>query len=92
VSGLVVHYPFSLPREGQPLKLPRTEFLMLSRMARNPERIVSSEDLWRSAWGGAKPHVHIYRLRGELEPHGVRIETMINVGYRLLPATGLPRL
>lgn len=88
----VEHSNYYVSCEGQTLKLPRTEFLIISRLTRNPERIVTSEDLWRSAWGETKPlnleslHVHIYRLRHKLEPHGIRIETMINVGYRLLPA------
>ena len=75
-----------------PIKLPRTEFLIVSRLTRNPERIVSSEELWRFAWGDDKPfnpvslHVYIYRLRGKLAPYGLRIETMVNVGYRLLLA------
>ena len=77
---------------GQPLKFPRTEFLLLSRLAANAARVVRAEDLWRYAWGSSKPHnaeslhVHIYRLRNRLTPHGVRIETMVNVGYRLVPA------
>lgn len=88
----VEHDNYYVACEGQPLKLARTEFLIISRLARNPERIVSSEDLWRSAWGDSKPlnaeslHVHIYRMRNKLEPYGVRIETMVNVGYRLLSA------
>ena len=36
-------------------------------------------------------HVHIYRLRNKLTPFGMRIETMVNVGYRLLPAAESPR-
>ncbi len=72
------------------LKLPRAEFLILSRLARNPERIVSSEELWHCAWSESKPYnpvslyVHIYRLRARLGPYGLQIETMVNVGYRLL--------
>ena len=75
---------------GQSLKLPRTEFLILSRLARSPERIVSAEDLWGQAWEGTKPlnteslHVHLYRLRNKLGPYGIQIETMVNVGYRLI--------
>ena len=44
----------------------------------------------RHVWGESKPHnaeslhVHIYRLRNKLTPHGVQIETMANVGYRLV--------
>lgn len=75
---------------GRSLKLPRAEFLILSRLARNPERIVASQELWQHVWGESKPlnaeslHVYIYRLRQKLEPHGVRVGTMVNVGYRLL--------
>lgn len=76
--------------DGRPLKFPRTEFLLLSRLARNMARIVKAEELWRHAWGDGKPynaeslHVHIYRLRNKLAPFGIQIETMINVGYRLM--------
>lgn len=88
----VEHDNYYVACKGQVLKLPRTEFLIISRLTRNPERIVSSEDLWRSAWGDSKPlnaeslHVHIYRLRNKLEPYGLKIETMVHVGYRLLSA------
>jgi DNA-binding response OmpR family regulator len=72
------------------LKLPRTEFLILSRLSRSPERIVTAEELWEYAWGNEKPvnmeslHVYIYRLRNKLNPHRLQIETMVNVGYRLI--------
>lgn len=89
----VEHDNFYAAIDGEPLRFPRTEFLLLSRLARNAERVVRAEELWRHAWGEAKPynaeslHVHIYRLRGKLAPHGLQIETMINVGYRLLLAS-----
>jgi DNA-binding response OmpR family regulator len=59
-------------------------------LARTPERIVTAEELWQYAWGSEKPlnseslHVFMYRLRGKLAPYSLQIETMINVGYRLL--------
>ena len=93
----VEHSNYYVSLQGRALKLPRTEFLIVSRLARNPERFVEAEELWRSAWGMTKPlnheslHVHIYRLRNKLTPHGIRIETMINVGYRLLPASSVQR-
>lgn len=88
----VDHSGYYVACAGQPLRLPRAEFLIVSRLTRSPGRVVPSEDLWRSAWGDDKPlnseslHVHIYRLRNKLGPYGIRIETMINVGYSLLPA------
>lgn len=78
---------------GRVLRLPRKEFLIMSRLARSAERIVTSEEIWRHGWGLHTPvnpkslHVHIYRLRRRLEPFGVHIETMVNVGYRLATAT-----
>jgi len=87
----VEHKNYYVACGGQALKLPRTEFLILSRLARSPERIVTAEELWEYAWGSDKPvnteslHVYIYRLRNKLAACKVSIDTMVNVGYRLLP-------
>jgi DNA-binding response OmpR family regulator len=87
----VEHSNYFISCGGQSLKLPRSEFLIVSRMARTPERIVASEELWRQAWGESKAfnsvslHVYMYRLRKKLMPYGLNIETMVNVGYRLIP-------
>jgi DNA-binding response OmpR family regulator len=92
----VEHDNYYVSCEGQALRFRRAEFLLLSRLARNAERVVKAEELWRHAWGGSKPynaeslHVHVYRLRSKLAPFGVQIETMVNVGYRLLPAARAP--
>jgi len=86
----VEHKSYYVACGGQSIKLPRTEFLIFSRLARTPERIVTSEELWDYAWGREKPlnpeslHVFMYRLRGKLAPYALQIETMINVGYRLI--------
>jgi DNA-binding response OmpR family regulator len=88
----VEHGNYYLSVGGRQLRLPRKEFLILSRLARNPERVVASEEIWRHAWGERAPfnaesmHVHVYRLRRRLAAYGPRIETMVNVGYRLMPA------
>ncbi len=88
----VEHKNYYVTCGGQSLKLPRTEFLILSRLARSPERIVTAEELWEYAWGGDKPvnmeslHVYIYRLRNKLNTCKISIDTMVNVGYRLLLA------
>ncbi len=93
----VEHKNYYVACGGQPIKLPRTEFLIFSRLARSPERIVSAEELWEYAWGNEKPlnteslHVYIYRLRSKLVPYNLRIDTMVNVGYRLLLAEGSQR-
>jgi two-component system alkaline phosphatase synthesis response regulator PhoP len=86
----VEHRNYYVACGGTPLKLPRTEFLIMSRLARTANRIVAAEDLWTSAWGSEKPlnteslHVYIYRLRTKLAAFGIQIETMVNVGYRLV--------
>jgi two-component system alkaline phosphatase synthesis response regulator PhoP len=87
----VEHKNYYVACGGQSLKLPRTEFLILSRLARSPERIVTAEELWEYAWGSDKPvnmeslHVYIYRLRNKLAASRISIDTMVNVGYRMLP-------
>ena len=86
----VEHRNYYVAVAGSPLKLPRTEFLIFSRLARTPNRIVTADDLWSSVWAGHKPlnteslHVYIYRLRAKLAAFGLQIETMVNVGYRLI--------
>jgi DNA-binding response OmpR family regulator len=62
-------------------------------LARSPEKIVTAEELWEYAWGSDKPvnmeslHVYIYRLRNKLTIAEISIDTMFNVGYRLLLAS-----
>lgn len=86
----VEHKNYYLACGGEALKLPRTEFLIISRLSRSPGRIVTAEDLWAHAWGDEKPlnseslHVYIYRLRNKLLPYNVLIDTMVNVGYKLI--------
>jgi len=86
----VEHDNYYVCCDGEPLKLRRAEFLLLSRLARSMSRIVEAEELWRHVWGDSKAynseslHVHIYRLRGKLAPFRIQIETMVGVGYRLV--------
>lgn len=86
----VEHKNYYVACGGSPIKLPRTEFLIFSRLTRTPNRIVASDELWSSVWGTNKPlnteslHVYIYRLRAKLAAFGLQIETMVNVGYRLI--------
>lgn len=89
----VEHRNYYVACDGVSLKLPRTEFLIFSRLVRTPNRIVTSDELWSSVWGDVKPlnteslHVYIYRLRAKLADFGLLIETMVNVGYRLITRT-----
>jgi DNA-binding response OmpR family regulator len=87
----IEHANYYIACGGTVLRLARSEFLIVSRLARTPARIVSSAELWQEAWGSSKPynsvslHVYMYRLRRKLAPHDLNIETMVNVGYRLIP-------
>ena len=87
----VEHDNYYVALAGRHARLPRKEFLLLSRLARNAGRVVASGELWRHAWPASSPfnaeslHVHVYRLRRRLAPHGLRIESMVGVGYRLAP-------
>ena len=88
----IEHANYYLACDGQPLYLPRVEFLLMSRLARSIGRVVASEDLWRAAWGDQKPlncsslHVYIHRLRTKLRPYDLQIDVLVNVGYRLVRA------
>lgn len=74
---------------GQPINLMRKGFLILWRLAQNPERVVPAQEVWRYAWGNkaqfnsASLRVHISRLRHTLAPFAISIENMAGVGYRL---------
>lgn len=76
---------------GQRVKLPRAEFLILSRLAQTPNRIVSYEELWNFVWGESKPineeslKAYIYQIRQTFKPFNVQFETMVNVGYCFVP-------
>jgi DNA-binding response OmpR family regulator len=86
----IEHQNYYLTCQGQPVYLPRVEFLLISRLSRSIERVVSSEELWRTAWGDDKPlncgslHVYIHRLRNKLRPYNLKIDALVNVGYRLV--------
>jgi DNA-binding response OmpR family regulator len=47
----VEHRNYYMACAGQSIFLPRSEFLIISRLVRSIERVVSAEELWRSAWG-----------------------------------------
>jgi len=88
----IEHDNYYIACDGKPLSLPRKEFLIVSRLARKRDRIVTLEEIWRYAWGNGSQfnarslRVHIHRLRNILTPLGLRIESMVGVGYRLSAA------
>lgn len=87
----VEHDNYYATCDGVLLRLPRKEFLILSRLARGAGRVVPAEEIRRCAWRDGDTyhpmslHAHIYRLRRRLRPFGLLIETTVNVGYRIIP-------
>lgn len=84
----VEHDSYYVACGGKRVSLPLKEFLVFSRLARNADRVVPSEEIWRSAWGDSpfnslSLRVHIHRLRRTFQPFGLRIESMVGVGYCL---------
>jgi DNA-binding response OmpR family regulator len=79
---------------GRVLDLSAKEFALLSALARDPNRVLTKEDLLRDVWGyRASPRTrtvdsHASRLRRKLAGHGAGERWVVNVwgiGYRLLP-------
>ncbi|HWC77800.1 MAG TPA: winged helix-turn-helix domain-containing protein [Blastocatellia bacterium] len=85
----VEHGNYYVACGGDAIPLSRTEFLIVSRLARSLGRVVAVDEIWRYAWNADVPfnvqslRVHIFRLREKLLPFGLAIDTMVNVGYRL---------
>ena len=77
---------------GRPLDLTFKEFELLRFLAQRPGRVCDRDLLLREVWGydyfgGTRTvDVHVRRLRAKLGPeHEALIETIRNVGYRLVP-------
>ena len=77
---------------GRPLDLTYKEFELLKFLAQRPGRVCDRDMLLREVWGydyygGTRTvDVHVRRLRAKLgAEHETLIETIRNVGYRLVP-------
>lgn len=77
---------------GERLKLARADFRLISVLTQNPDQHVPAKVIWRHLWTEPKPlntkslRVFICGIRRRLAPYGIRIESIMNVGYRLLSA------
>jgi DNA-binding response OmpR family regulator len=75
---------------GSRIKLTNKEFMLLSVLARSPDRVISRQQLLDSVWGysyygdARTLDVHIRRLRQKLGECGDCIETVVGVGYRFV--------
>lgn len=90
----IEHSSYYVTCKGIPILLPRKEFLLLSRLARNVGRIVPMQVLWNYVWEGepfnpVTLRVYLSHLRHKLVPFGIHVKTLISVGYYLcLPQSG----
>ena len=82
-------------RDGREVKLTAREFELLAYLARHPDQVLSREQILNAVWGfdfdpGTKVlEVYIGYLRRKLGDDGPSpIETVRNVGYRLLVPRG----
>ena len=87
----LVNYRVSVSGEGVTLTF--KEYDLLRYLAMNAGRVSTREQLLNRVWGydyfgGARTvDVHIRRIRSKIEIHGhTFIETVRNVGYRLVPS------
>lgn len=76
--------------DGEPVKLTRKEFSLLSVLVTSAGRVVTRQQLLDNVWGyqyygdSRTLDVHIRRLRQQLGACGESIETVIGVGYRFV--------
>lgn len=87
----------TVTRAGEPIKLTRTEFLLLCELIDNPRRILSRDQLLASVWGydyygdGRIVDAHIARLRKKIEPDPSApsyVTTVRGLGYKFVPGSG----
>ncbi|HRF14215.1 MAG TPA: response regulator transcription factor [Bacteroidia bacterium] len=74
--------------KGRPINLTKTEFEILQKLAKNPNRIFSRQEIIESVWGNnvfvteRTVDVHITRLRKKLEDYGNAISNRLGYGYK----------
>ncbi|MET1152605.1 response regulator [Arthrobacter sp.] len=81
-------------RDGQDVRLTPTEWKMLEVLVRNPEKLVTQQQLLSEVWGPAYAketnylRVYMAQLRRKLEPEAAtprHLITEAGIGYRFLP-------
>ena len=74
--------------KGRPINLTKTEFEILQKLAKNPNRIFSRQEIIEGVWGNnvfvteRTVDVHITRLRKKLEDYGNAISNRLGYGYK----------
>ena len=89
----IEHKAYFFAVKGTPVALTKTEFRIVSRLIIQLDRIVTLEVLWNSAWSPKQTlvrksiHVFVSRIRHKLAPLGLKIHSVIGVGYILSHGT-----
>ena len=74
---------------NQPVSLTKKEFELLEYMLRNPQIVLSRDNILNEIWdfdydGDTRiVDVHIFKIRSKLSGSGVRISSLRGVGYKL---------
>jgi DNA-binding response OmpR family regulator len=77
--------------KGKPVELTAREFDILRVLLSHPEKALTREEIVKFAWGPNTylvprvVDVHLGHLRNKLGPAGKRIETIPQIGYRIMP-------
>jgi DNA-binding response OmpR family regulator len=85
----IEHKRYLFTVKGTQVVLSKTEFRVLSRLIRGIDSVVAFEELWDYAWGRDRSikrkniHVLISKVRRKLAPFGVRVDSVVGVGYIL---------
>ncbi len=85
-------------REGKPIELTRTEFMLLEMFLSHPRQVLTREQILKAVWGfdfepsSNSLDVYVMYLRRKTEQGGMPrlIQTVRGVGYALRAATGVP--
>jgi two-component system, OmpR family, alkaline phosphatase synthesis response regulator PhoP len=81
----------NVTHKGKPVELTAREFDILRVLMAQPGKALSREEIMRFAWGPNTflvprvVDVHLGHLRVKLGPTGKKIETIPQVGYRIVP-------
>lgn len=87
----VEHQRFYVAVAGQPFYgFTRKEFYILSRLARDFGRAVTTDEIWQYTWVAPGQcnqrtlRAHVSSLRRKLAPYGLDIVAIVHIGYRLV--------
>ena len=85
----IEHAKFFLAIKRRPVALSKTEFRIVSCLITKLDRVVTLQELWNYCWDATKKlerrriHALVSRARRKLAPFGIRINSVVEVGYIL---------